>query len=88
MEFEWDEAKDVENRRKHGLGLAHAVGLDWAGADIAPDKRKDYGEARSVAIADLNGRLHVCVFVWRGVAKRIISLRKANSREVRRHGPD
>lgn len=86
MEFEWDEAKDVENRRKHGLALGDAAEMDWKQAKTSVDMRWDYGEVRIIAVGNLNGRLHVCIFVRRGDAKRIISLRKANTREVRRHG--
>ena len=86
MEFEWDEAKDVENRRKHGLSLGDAAGLDWAGATGVTDGRADYGEVRQLAYAYLDGRMHTCVFTLRQGARRIISLRKSNSREIRDHG--
>jgi uncharacterized protein len=46
MDLEWDEAKDAENRRKHGLSLADAARLDWTAGDIEPDTRRNYGEAR------------------------------------------
>ena len=86
MEFEWDEAKDRENRRKHGLALADAVGLDWARAKAVADGRADYGEVRQLAYAYLDGRMHTCVFTLRDGVRRIISLRKSNSREIRDHG--
>ncbi len=53
---------------------------------VAPDDRFDYGEVRQVAFGRIGGRLFVCVFVDRGSTRRIISLRKANSREVKRYG--
>jgi uncharacterized protein len=86
MEFEWDEAKDVENRRKHGLALGDAVLLDWVGAKIVIDARYDYGETRSLAYGRIAGRLHTCAYTLRGNAARIISLRKSNIREIRDHG--
>ena len=49
MEFEWDTAKDVENRRKPGLSLADAERLDWAEAKIVTDARYDYRETRNLA---------------------------------------
>ena len=85
MEIEWDEAKDAANRRKHGLSLAAAARLDWERGVPNEDKRRDYGEPRRVVIAPLEGRLHVCVYTLRGDRLRIISLRKANLRETRRH---
>jgi uncharacterized DUF497 family protein len=86
MEFEWDEAKDAANRAKHGLGLGEAARMDWARTVPAVDARADYGEARLIAYAPIDGRLHVCVYTLRGRKRRIISLRKANKREERAHG--
>ena len=86
MEFEWDEAKDVENRAKHGLSLADAAGLDWQGADIVVDARANYAEIRQIAYGNLACRLHTCVFTAREGGRRIISLRKSNQREIRDHG--
>ncbi len=86
MDVEWDGAKDAENRRKHGLPLAAAAGLDWDAGLIEPDLRRDYGEPRWRLTGALDGRLHVCVFTLRNGRRRIISLRKANLRERRKHG--
>jgi uncharacterized DUF497 family protein len=85
MDLEWDEAKDAENRRKHGLALANAARLDWTAGEIEQDLRRDYGEPRWRVRAPLEGRLHVCVFTLRNGRRRIISLRKANLRERRRY---
>ena len=86
MELKWDEAKDAENRRKHGVSLAAAARLNWDGGDYEPDRRREYGERRWRVKALLDGRLHVCVYTLRGSHRRIISLRKANARERRNYG--
>ena len=52
---------------------------------IALDHRVDYGEQREIAIAYIGRRLHVVVYVQRSLARRIISLRKANKREIERY---
>jgi uncharacterized DUF497 family protein len=86
MEFEWDHAKDALNRAKHGLSLGDAVRLDWdTGVDVV-DLRYAYGEIRVTRYASLDGRLHICVFTDRNNRLRIISLRKANQREIRQYG--
>jgi uncharacterized protein len=87
MEFEWDEAKDTENRAKHGLGLADAARLEWTRARYQVDLRFDYGEERVTAYAMRGVRLYVCIYTLRGSVARIISLRKANVREIRKYGP-
>jgi len=81
----FDPAKDAVNVAKHGISLAEAARLDWDCALVAPDDRLDYGEARHVALAPMNGRLWVVVFTDRPEGRRIISLRKANLREYRRY---
>ena len=35
--IDFDPAKDLANRAKHGLSLADAAELDWDGANIVPD---------------------------------------------------
>lgn len=84
-EIEFDAEKDADNRAKHGLSLAEAADLDWAGMVSFVDLRRDYGETRIQGYAELGGRLHMVAFTERSGARRVISLRKANSREVRRY---
>lgn len=86
MRYVFDTAKDAANLAKHGISLALAEVL-FAGPHVStPDDRFDYGEVREVAFGRINGRLFACVYVDRGAQRRVISLRKANSREVKRYG--
>jgi uncharacterized protein len=78
----WDESKRLKNLANHGVDFRNLEALDWQRALIFEDRRKDYGEIRLIAMAPLGGRLHVVVYVERGGERRIISARKANSREV------
>lgn len=85
MKIEFDPAKHQRNLEKHGIGLSDAQSFDFDAALIAPDKRFDYGEERMNALGWLNGRLHVLTFTLRGDTLRVISLRKANKREVAKY---
>lgn len=85
MHYEWDEAKRVANLAKHGVDFDEVHGFEWASAVLARDARKDYGEPRFVALGRVGARLCVLVFAVRGEVVRIISLRKANPREVKRY---
>ena len=85
MIFEWDPDKDRANLQARGISFARAAEMDWTGALVTLDDRRDYGEDRFIVLGPIDGRLHVLVYVWRDNAKRIISLRKANARETRRH---
>ena len=49
------------------------------------DDRFEYGEPREIAFGLINDRLFVCVCADRDGERRVISLRKANKREVRRY---
>jgi uncharacterized protein len=86
VDFEFDPWKDEVNRAKHGVSLALAEVLFDGPHLTVEDDRFDYGEVRRIAFGRIRERLFVCVFVDRGSTRRIISLRKANSREVKRYG--
>jgi uncharacterized DUF497 family protein len=83
--IQFDQAKDTKNTEKHGVSLAAAAGFEWADAVTWPDQRQDYGEDRIAGLGYIGDRLYFLVFVARGQERRIISLRKANQREVRRY---
>lgn len=85
MHIEFDPAKDLANQDKHGISLALAVELDWEAALVWVDERNEYGEARMIALAPTTGILYYVPFVDRGKARRIISLRRANRREVKHY---
>ena len=82
MRIEFDPAKDAANQAKHGLSLALAVELDWEAALVWVDARFEYEELRMIALAPKTEILYYVAFVERGAARRIISLRRANRREV------
>lgn len=79
--YEWDKKKSQENLSKHGLSFedAHIV---FSGPCITfEDRRADYGEERFITLGSLLGRVVVIAHTPRGEKTRIISMRKANSRE-------
>ncbi|HMR70782.1 MAG TPA: BrnT family toxin [Rubrivivax sp.] len=86
MRIDFDPAKSERNRKERGLPLNRAADFDFAHALLAADERKDYGEVRYVALGLLDGRLHVLCFTETQEGIRVISLRKANAREVARYG--
>ncbi|MCX8503891.1 MAG: BrnT family toxin [Alphaproteobacteria bacterium] len=79
----FDPAKDVLNQEKHGTSLSEAEHLVWEEALMSEDRRKAYGEKRMIAIAPMGRRLFVAIYTDRGSYRRIISLRKANDREIK-----
>lgn len=83
MRIEYDANKDIANTEKHGVSLALARELEWDDALVWIDERFDYGEIRMIALAPKTETLYYVAFVDRGVRRRIISLRRANRREVK-----
>jgi uncharacterized DUF497 family protein len=82
----FDPGTDAVNQAKHGVSLALAEVL-FAGPHMSiMDDRFDYGEVRQVAFGLIQDRLFVCVYADRETERRVISLRKANKREVNRYG--
>jgi uncharacterized DUF497 family protein len=85
MRIEFDPVKDAGNQAKHGISLALAVELDWEAALVWVDERFEYAELRMIALAPKTNTLYYVAFVDRGAARRIISLRRANRREVKHY---
>ena len=58
------------------------------GSDVTrPDERKDYGERRYIRAGKRSGRIVSIVWPPHGQLPRIISMRKANGREIKRLAP-
>jgi len=85
MDISFDINKDTANFQKHGISLAAAAMLEWNEALTWTDERNNYGETRMCAIGYIGNRLHYVAYVDREEVRRIISLRKANSREEKRY---
>jgi uncharacterized DUF497 family protein len=85
VRISFDPTKNERNVRERGLSFGAAADFDFDSALVWVDDRQPYGETRYVAIGWLYGRLHVLCFTEAPGGIRVISLRKANPREVRRH---
>lgn len=83
MGFEWDERKRESNLLIHRVDFIDVLSIfDGATLEIVDD-RFNYGESRIRCLGEIEGRVYVVVYTWRGVNRRIISARKANARERR-----
>jgi len=81
----FDSAKNERNVAIRGISFERVVAFEWDSALIVEDTREDYGERRFQALGLIDGRLYVLVFTPRAGKTHVISLRKANGREVRRY---
>lgn len=86
MILEWNQAKNRSNIRKHGFDFADAEEMFRGLLIVDPDTREDYGEKRWVGIGSIRGRIAHVVFTKPSQETvRIISLRKATSRERKQY---
>lgn len=85
MAIEFDPEKDVANIAKHGVSLSAAGEMVLDDAVIVADNRFDYGEERFNAYGLIGETLHAMTFTLRGDDLRVISLRRARPREVKRY---
>lgn len=85
MKFEWDEAKNLENIRKHEIDFADVPAMFDGEMLIELDARFDYGEDRWFGIGFLGSGIAVVVWTERqNNVIRIISARRANRHEQKR----
>ncbi len=85
MKIEFDLAKNAANIRNRGLAFDLAEEFDFSTAVVNEDARHNYPERRFVAVGYLADRLHVLCFALISGGIRVISFRKANSREGKAH---
>ena len=81
MEFEWDNNKRLANIEKHGYDFRVAVNIFEEAVVEVPHRR--HGEDRILALGRLGNYVIAVVYTWRGHARRIISVRRANKKERR-----
>lgn len=85
MRYEHDRQKLAANVANHQVWFHEADDFEWQIALVQVDARKHYGETRFQAAGLMGTRLFLMVFILRETAVRLISLRRANRREVRRY---
>lgn len=85
MKIEFDPEKNDRNIELRGISFEEAAEFEWESAVIIPDERRDCSEPRYRAFGFIGNRLHALVFTPREGSIRVISLRKANRREVLRY---
>lgn len=85
MKIEFDPSKDRLNIAKHGISLAMADQLEWDLMMCSEDDREAYGEQRLACLAPIGNVVYRVCLVEEDDSYRIISLRKAEPKEVRKY---
>jgi uncharacterized DUF497 family protein len=81
MNFEWDEKKNRENIRKHGISFERAEQIYDGPTFTAESTGQDFGEPRFLSFGLLEGTVLAVVFTPRGAVRRLISARSASRKE-------
>jgi uncharacterized DUF497 family protein len=85
MDISYSASKSEMNIARRDLSFESASLFDMSGALIIEDTRQEYSEHRFQALGFIGDRLHMLVFTPRDDKVHVISLRKANPREVQRY---
>jgi uncharacterized DUF497 family protein len=81
LEIEFDQQKSDRNEEERGIPFSLATEFEWNSVVERPSNR--YGEERFMAFGLIRNRVHALVYTKRGLIVRVISLRRANEREVK-----
>lgn len=85
MSISYDPIKNARNIAIRGVSFERVRDFDWSIAWVVEDKRRDYGERRFQALGMIETRLFMLVFTPREGKVHVISLRKANTREIKHY---
>ncbi len=85
MDFEWDDAKERANKKKHGVDFRTAARVFLDPCVIEFDDVGSSGEERFNAIGLVDDRMLFVSYTMRGDVVRIISARGAEPHEKRKY---
>lgn len=83
MKIEYDPSKNQRNIEVRGLSFELVHNFDFD--NVIETVQIVDGETRYFVLGYIHQRLYALVYTLRGDALRVISLRKANPREVKRY---
>ena len=79
--FEFDEAKSLANKAKHGIDFIEAQEL-WLDVDLLRIPARSDAEERFLFIGTIDGRHWSAIVTHRGETIRLISVRRSRPLEV------
>jgi len=85
VDFDWDDAKELANRKKHRVDFRTAAKVFLDPYVVEFDDRDADDELRCNAIGMVDGRMLFVTYTMRGDVIRIISARGAEPHEKRKY---
>ena len=81
MQFEFDNHKSEENKKRHGIDFVEAQML-WDDPDLIEIPAKTIDEPRFIVIGKIADKYWSGIITFRGEKIRIISVRRSREEEV------
>lgn len=81
MTFEWDPPKSIANKEKHGIDFETAK-RPWSDESRVEIYASHPVEDRWILIGKIDDILWTAIYTLRGIAIRIISVRRSRGKEV------
>jgi len=81
IEFEFNQKKSKENKKKHGIDFVEAQ-LLWEDPDLLEIPAKTIDEERYVIIGMIGEKYWSGIITYRGNKTRIISVRRSRTEEI------
>jgi uncharacterized DUF497 family protein len=81
MEFEFDNNKSEENKKRHGIDFVEAQ-MVWDDPDRIEVPARTIDEPRFIVIARIADKYYSGIITYRGETIRIISVRRSRREEV------
>jgi uncharacterized protein len=81
MEFEFNERKNIANRKKHGIDFVEAQRI-WNDLEHVEIPARTEDEPRYVVIGKIDDRCWSAVITFREEKTRIISVRRSRKEEI------
>jgi uncharacterized protein len=85
MNIEYDHNKNEKNINERGVSFELFLQFDLSKAKVIEDTRYPYPERRFQVYGEVEQRLYVAVITPIEGGARVISIRKANKREVKKY---
>lgn len=82
---DWDESKSEQNFALRSYDFKFASGVFDGPYTEREDLRQDFGERRYIVVGEVDGLTIRVVWTPRGSLRRIISSRRANSKEAAKY---
>jgi uncharacterized DUF497 family protein len=85
MDFEWSESKRFRVLEERGIDFLDVAEALFDGRPVLTVPSPRYGEVRYLSLVSIEGKVFAAIWMWRGVAVRLVTARRARDGEEKRY---